>query len=84
MQIMIQSQNNEGTTLREFNPNLLDLEAPEQLLREQPSPSRHLDEDEHPSRMPDDAMGPALGMLIAAGIGGGWWTVLFAAFRAVG
>ena len=84
MQIMIQSQNNEGITLREFNPNLLDLEAPEQLLREQPSSSIHLDEEEHSSRIPDDAMGPALGMLIAAGIGGGWWTVLFAAFRAVG
>ena len=84
MQIMIQSESTEGTTLREFNPNLLDLEAPEQLLRERPPSSAHLDEEQNASRMPDDEMGPALGVLIAAGLGGGWWTVLFAAFRAVG
>ena len=31
-----------------------------------------------------DEMGPALGMLIAAGIGGVWWTALFAVFQAFG
>ncbi|MCH2184320.1 hypothetical protein MK280_00450 [Myxococcota bacterium] len=78
---MIESEGAEGTTLREFNPNLLDPEAPEQLLREPSDASSPLEGDSLP---PEDEMGPALGVLIAAGLGGGWWTVLFAAFRAVG
>ncbi|MAJ58875.1 MAG: hypothetical protein CL936_02055 [Deltaproteobacteria bacterium] len=81
---MIESEGSEGTTLREFNPNLLDPEAPEQLLRDLPEASVHLAAEKPESRTPDDEMGPALGVLIAAGLGGGWWTVLFAAFRAVG
>ena len=84
MQIMIQSEGREGTTLTDFNPSLLDLEAPEQLLREPSTSSKPLVDEDPRSRKPDDEMGPALGVLIAAGIGGGWWTMLFAAFRAVG
>ena len=84
MEIQIQSDRNGQTTFTEFNPNLLDPEAAEHSLRETAAEIDPLDQEESEAEMPADEMGPALGVLIAAGLGGGWWTVFIAAVRSVG
>lgn len=84
MQIVIQTDSSEPLHVTEFNPSLLDPESAERRLLEHQSEPLRCKPPEPETQDQTDEMGPALGMLIAAGIGVAWWTALFAVFQAFG